>query len=217
MAPTIGRSRFVPAGRKNEALSQCAPGEGRMSCSHRRHGDPVHRKSNLRVLETFHVTRYLPLGENRSISTAPAPCSSAQSRSPSSPCNSNVSSTPPRNASSANSWAVGTRAPRPELWLYARPSYVDKTCSSCRRTGGPTSSAPDDMDGGSRALSEVQVQLCSKCRNITAIPPIMLGEGAPPSEEFRETRIEDLSTRGHAATTALPATAGDLRAVGQHL
>ena len=68
-----------------------------------------------------------------------------------------------------------------------------------------------------RALSEVQVQLCSKCRNITAIPPIMLGEGAPPSEEFRETRIEDLSTRGHAATTALPATAGDLRAVGQHL
>ena len=47
--------------------------------------------------------------------------------------------------------------------------------------------------------------------------PILLGEGAPPSEEFRETGIEDLSTQGHAATTALPATAGDLRAVGQHL
>ena len=47
--------------------------------------------------------------------------------------------------------------------------------------------------------------------------PIVLGKGAPPSTEFRETRIEDLSTRGHAATTALPATAGDLRAVGQHL
>ena len=50
VARTIGRSRFVPAGRKNEALSRCAPGEGRMPCSHRRHGDPVHRKSGRAVM-----------------------------------------------------------------------------------------------------------------------------------------------------------------------